>query len=137
MAGEITNLIIAVLLLGAFIVGITAFYGDVTTSYNVTATDISGISQSNSFINSSKNLADSVRENTDESNENQALGITGYLAPIQLILDSIGAIGSLIVGGIEVIDVYIPIAWLEQYLVAIVTIIIVLGLLGVLLKREI
>jgi hypothetical protein len=137
MAGEITNLIISVLLIGAFITGITMFYGDVTNNYNVTAQNIDGISQSNTFINTSKNLAATVKENTDESNENQALGITGYLAPIQLIIDSIGAIGSLIVGGIEIIDLYIPIAWVEEYLVAIVTIIIVLGLLGVLLKREI
>jgi len=137
MAGEITNIIIALLLFGAFLTGMTIFYGDMTSSYNVTATDISGISQSNSFINSSQNIANSVRQNTDESNENQALGITGYLAPIQLILDSIGNIGALIHGGIEIMSDYVPIGWVEPTLSAIATVIIVFGILGVLLKREI
>lgn len=137
MAGEITNIIISLLIFGAFLTGMTIFYGDMTNNYNVTATDINGISQSNAFINSSQNIANSVRQNTDESNENQALGITGYLAPIQLILDSIGNIGSLIHGGIEIIDDYVPIAWVEPTLIAIATVIIVFGILGVLLKREI
>jgi len=136
MSGEITTIIVAVLLFGIFLTGITTFYGDVTTNYNVTATDISGISQDNAFINKSKELSASVKENTEEGGTSD-LGFTGFMAPIQMVMESIGTIASLITGGLEIINIYIPIGWVEGGLIAIVTVIISLGILGVLLKREI
>lgn len=136
MSGEITNYIVAVLLFGMFLTGISTFYGDVTSNYNVTADDISGISQENAFINKSKELSTSVKDNTEEGGTSD-LGFTGFMAPIQLILDTPGIIASLITGGLQIINVYIPIGWVEAGLIAIVTIIIALGILGVLLKREI
>lgn len=136
MSGEITNLIVAVLLFGLFLTGISTFYGDVTTNYNVTADDVEGISQNNAFIEKSQELASSVKDNTEEGGTSD-LGFTGFMAPVQLILDTPGIIASLITGGLEIIGVYIPIGWVEDGLIAIVTVIIVLGVLGVLLKREI
>lgn len=137
MSGEITNYIVAVLLFGIFLSGVTTFYGDVTGNYNVTSVqNISGISQENAFINKSKEMAASVKSNTEEGGTSD-LGFTGFMAPIQLILDTPGLIASLITGGLEIINVYIPIGFVEAGLIAIVTVIIGLGILGVLLKREI
>jgi len=136
MSGQITTIIVAVLLFGLFLTGVTTFYGDVTENYNVTATDINGISQDNAFINKSKELSNSVKDNTDEGGTSN-LGFTGFMAPIGLVLESVGTISALITGGLEIINVYIPIGWVEAGLIAIVTVIITLGILGVLLKREI
>ena len=57
--------------------------------------------------------------------------------PFQLILDSISATEAIITGGVQAIDPFIPIAWVLDYLLAILTVIIIMAIVGAVLKTRI
>lgn len=143
-SGTITNYIVGLLTVSMFIIGIAIWYGDAADSYDVTdAKNITddeylgvGEGSDNPFVVKSQQLKASVSDNLDENADSQ-FGITGFLLPFQLVLDSLSATEALVTGGIQAIDDFIPIGWVQDYILAIITVIILFAIIGAVLKVQV
>lgn len=143
MSGTITNYLVGLLTISMVVIGITLWYGDVGETYEVSDMDnIAGEEYldmegtDNPFLIKSQQLKASVDENLEED-EDSLYGLTGFLMPFQLILESLSATEALITGGVQAIDPFIPISWVLPYLLAIITIIILFAIIGAVLKTQV
>ena len=143
MGGTLSNLLIGLLTVSMFVIGFTLWYGDVGLTYDVSDMDDIGgddylgvEGEDNPFLVKSQQLKASVDENLEEDEES-LFGLTGFLMPFQLILDSLSAIEALITGGVQAIDQFIPISWVLDYLLAIITIVVVFAIIGAVLKTRV
>jgi len=144
MSGTITNYLVGLLTVSMFVIGFSLWYGDVASSYeitdakNITGEDYLGVEEGsdNPFLVKSQQLKASVDDNLDEE-EDSLFGITGFLLPFQLVLDSLSATEALVTGGIQAVDEFIPIGWVQDYLLAIITIIIIFAIISAVLKTKV
>ena len=143
MGGTLSNLLIGLLTVSMFVIGFTLWTGDIGITYEVSDMDDIGSDEylgvegeDNPFLVKSQQLKASVDENLEEDEES-LFGLTGFLMPFQLILDSLSAVEALITGGVQAVDQFIPISWVLDYLLAIITIVVVFAIIGAVLKTKV